>query len=114
MTPSHKLKAHSDPVTKMTFIGQNRLFSVDKQNSSIIWDICSAKVLARLEGVHDDVTQVVTAEDNKFLFLGTALGYIIVYDLKTYEQISKKYIKLKSTITNLIFDEENKHLIVSC
>ena len=114
MTPKHKLKAHSDPVTKITFIGQNRLFSVDKQNNSIIWNIYSAKVLARLEGVHDDVTQVVTAEDNKFLFLGTALGYIIVYDLKTYEQISKKYIKLKSAITNLIFDEESKHLIVSC
>lgn len=114
MTLKHKLKAHSEPIMKVKFIAQNRLFSVDKQNNSIIWNIYSGKVLTRLEGVHDDVTQVVTAENNKFLFLGTALGYIIVYDLKTYEQISKKYIKLKSTITNLIFDEENKHLIISC
>ena len=111
MAPKHKLKAHSSPIMKMAFIGQNKLFSVDKNSSGIIWNIYSGKVLSRLEGIHDDVTQVVTAKDN-FLFLGTALGYIIVYDLDSFEQLSRKYIKLSSCITSLVFDDDTDNLIV--
>ena len=114
MSPKHKLKSHASPVMKVSFINQNRLFSVDKNNKAIVWNIYSGKVLARLNGVHDDVTQVVTAENDNFLFLGTALGYILVYNLKTYEQMAKKYIKVQSTITSLLFNDDTKELIVSC
>ncbi|MBC8238612.1 MAG: WD40 repeat domain-containing protein [Helicobacteraceae bacterium] len=114
MTQKYKLKAHSDPVMKMTFIGHNRFFSVDKNNQGIIWNLRNAKVITRLDGIHDDVTQVITAEENQFLFLATALGYVLVYDLKTYEQLSKKYIKVGSSITSLVFDEKSKELILSC
>jgi len=114
MTPKHKLASHAAPVMKLTFIGVNRLFSVDKNNKAIIWNIYSGKVLARLNGVHDDVLQVVTAENDKFLFLGTALGYVILYDLITYEQLSRKYIKVNASITSLVFDDNAKELIISC
>ncbi|MCD6173874.1 MAG: hypothetical protein J7J96_08860 [Sulfurimonas sp.] len=114
MKPKHKLKAHNSPVMKIAFIGLNRLFSVDKDSKGIIWNIYSAKVIKRLEGIHDDVTQVLVTPDNKFLFLGTALGYILVYDLITYKLLSGRYIKLKSSITSLIFDKENNHLIIAC
>jgi len=114
MTPKHKLKAHAAPVMKVTFIGQNRVLSVDKNNKAIVWNIYSGKVISRLEGIHDDVTQIVTANNDKFLFMGTALGYILVYDTHSYEQLSRKYIKVKSAITSLEFDEENNHLILSC
>ena len=114
MTPKHKLKSHAAPVMKITFIGQNKLFSVDKNNKAIIWNIYSGKVIARLDGVHDDITQVVTAENDQFLFLGSALGYILLYELKTYKQLSKKSIKVHSAITSLVFDEETKELIVAC
>ena len=114
MTPKHKLKSHASPVMKIVFIGQNKLCSVDKNNKAIIWNIYSGKVIARLEGVHDDVTQMVTAQNNKFLFLATSLGYILVYELDTYTQLSGKYIKIKSSITSLVFDEETQHLIIGC
>ena len=114
MTQQHKLKAHTDPIIKMTFIGHNKLFSIDKNNQGIIWNLRNAKVITRLDGIHDDVTQVLTAEDNQFLFLATALGYVLVYDLKTYEQLSKKYIKVNSSITSLAFDDKSKELILSC
>ena len=114
MRPSEKLKAHAKPIMKMVFIGQNRLCSVDKDSTAIIWNIYNGKVLARLKGIHDDVTQIITAEDDKFLYIGTVLGYVIIYDLTTYEQLSPKYIKLSSSITSLVFDEESRHLIVSC
>ncbi len=112
MTPKTKLKAHDAPVMKIRFLKNNRLISVDKNSTAIIWNIYSGKVIERLQGIHDDVTQITTSSDDKFLFLGTDLGYILLYDLKTYEILSKHYIKLHSTITALEFDEQRQHLIV--
>ena len=105
-----KLIAHSAPVMKVHFIDDHTLFSVDKNGSAIIWDITSKKVLARLNGIHDDVTQVTSSD--KFLFLGTELGFILVYDLKNFQQISRNYIRLNATITSLEFDKLNERLII--
>ncbi|MEK6659127.1 MAG: hypothetical protein AABY36_05540, partial [Campylobacterota bacterium] len=66
-----------------------------------------------LKNIHDDVTAVVVGDVDMFLFLGTKLGYILVYDLITYEQISRNYIKLDSTVTALNFNETDKELIVA-
>lgn len=112
MTPKEKLKAHAAPVMKLRFIKNGRLISTDKNASVIIWDIYKSKVIERLKGVHDEISQVVTAEDDKFLFVGTRLGYVIMYDLDTYEQLSRVYIKVQSAITAMEYDEENRFLII--
>ncbi len=112
MVPKEKFKAHSAPVMKLKFFQKNRLLSIDKNSSAIIWDIYASKVLKRLEGIHDDVSAIAVGIDENVLFLGTKLGYIIVYDLQTYEQISRSYIKISSPITSLVFDEDKKNLIV--
>jgi len=112
MSPKDKLVAHSAPVIKLEFFGKNKLVSIDKNSSAIIWDIYKGKVLHRLEGIHDEVTQICISGDEKFLFLGTSLGYVLVYDLSTYELISDKYIKIVSPITALDFDNELNYLIV--
>ena len=115
VTMSHKtkLKAHSGAVLKSRFLTKNRLVSFDKRASVIIWNIFSCKVVERLNGVHDDVVDMTTSKDDKFLFLGTALGYVILYDLDTYEQLAPKFIKLSSPITRMDFDDENNHLIIA-
>jgi len=112
MAPTDKLKAHAAPVMKLRFIGKSRLVSVDKNSSVIIWDIYTHKVIERLQGVHDEVLQITSTSDEKFLFLGTSLGYILVYDLTTYELLAPRYIKLSSPITALEFDNEAQHLII--
>ncbi len=112
MTPKNKLKAHAAPVMKILFLGHNRIASADKNAKVIIWDIYTGKVLERLNGVHDDVTQMTTDKENKFLFLGTQLGYILLYDLNTYELLSEKYIKLKSAITALAFNSQKNELLI--
>ena len=114
MKQKHSLKAHSKPVMNIKFIGNNKLISIDKDSKAIVWDIYTGKVITRLEGIHDDVTQIVVTNDNRFLFFGTILGYILVYDLATYEQLSKKFIKLHTSITSLIFDDETNNLIIAC
>jgi len=112
MTPKNKLRAHSAPVMKLRFFKQKFLLSIDKKSSAIIWDIYEEKVVSRLQGIHDDVTQVTISGDEKFLFVATKLGYIILYDLNTYELLSSKYIKIVSPITSLTFDDEHNYLIV--
>lgn len=111
ITPIATLKIHPDPVMKVHFLSSNILCSVDKKSLAIIWNISEGKVLKRLEGVHDDVVEITSNEN--FLFLGTALGFIIVYDLKNYEQLSRKFIKVKSRITCLEYDEEQELLVVA-
>jgi hypothetical protein len=112
MAPKEKLKAHSAPVMKLQFFDKNKLISIDKNSKAIIWNIYSGKVIERLNGIHDDVTQMVISGDDKFLFLGTKLGYVIVYDLHTYELLSDKFIKISSPITSMSFDDESNHLIL--
>lgn len=113
MATGAKLKAHSAPVMRVEFLDKERLFSLDKKNSAIIWNINSSSVIARLKGIHDEVTSITVGHERKFLFLGTKLGYVFVYDLINYEQISKKYIKLEDSITYLNFDETRNELIVA-
>ena len=112
MTPKIKLKAHAAPVLKSRFLTKNRLLSVDKNSSAIIWNITTSKVIERLNGIHDDIIDITTSKDDKFLFIGTALGYVLVYDLDTYELLSSKYIKLASPITKMAFNEEEHQLIL--
>ena len=112
MTPKFKLKAHTAPIMKLIFLGHDRLVSVDKDSGGIVWNLNNGKVIQRLEGIHDDVTEMITDDENKFLFMGTSLGYVLLYDLKTYELLSKKYVKLSSTITAFEFDSESNKLII--
>jgi len=112
MTPKFRLKAHSAPVMKLEFLSKLRLISIDKKNSAIIWNIHTGKVITRLNGIHDDITQITQSHDNEFLFLGTKLGYILVYELKSYKLITARYIKLKTSITSLSFYEKEQYLII--
>ena len=113
MAPKHKLRAHSAPVVKLIFLNFNRLVSVDKNAVAIVWDTHSGKSITRLDGIHDDVTQLCRTGDSRFLFVGTKLGYVLVYDLKTYELVSRKYIKLTASIASLLFYDTSKHLLIA-
>lgn len=112
MTPKDRLKAHAAPIMKIKFFHKNKLISIDKDAKAIIWDIHTSKVIARLQGIHDDVRQMVISDDERFLFLGTNLGYVLVYDLHTYEPIATRFIKISSPITAMEFDGVNNHLII--
>ena len=112
MKPRFRLKAHHAPVVKVHFLSEYRLFSIDKDSVGIIWNMHDSKVIKRVEGIHDEVVQITTNGDGTLLFLGTKLGYVLVYDLNTYELIDRRFIKLKHTITSLSFDAKSDRLII--
>ena len=113
MSLKYKLIGHSETVVKVQFLNLHRLFSVDRKGNGIIWDMKSGKIITRLKGIHDIVVQVTKSVDNKFLFLATELGYILVYELQNYKMLSANYIKLASHITSLAFDGTNQNLIIA-
>ncbi len=113
MTAKHKLKLHASPVMKVDFIDASRFITIDKNSTAIVWNTYSGKVLARLQGIHDDVREMVISDDGLFLFLGTQLGHVIVYELENYTQLARSYIKLSAPISSLEFDNEDNHLIVA-
>lgn len=110
MAPHAKLISHSAPVIKIKFLSKHRFFSIDRLNNAIIWDLHTNKIIVRLSGIHDDVLHVAVSEN--YLFLSTILGYIIVYDLENYQQISRKFLNMGSTITSLEFNEKSDELLV--
>ncbi len=112
MSAKVQLKAHAAAIMKIQFLTNNRLVSVDKNSSAIIWDLSTGKVIERLQGIHDEIRQIVTSENDRFLFIGTALGYVLLYDLQTYELLSSRYIKIASPITAMEFDSRNHELLI--
>jgi hypothetical protein len=112
MTPKQKLKVHASPVMKAIFITPGKFLTIDKNSTAIVWDTYSCKILARLSGVHDDVREVTVSSDGRFLFMGTELGHIIVYDVENYTQIARSYLKYSSPVSALEFDDKNNHLII--
>ena len=112
MALKHKLITHSESVIKLEFLNMHRLFSIDKKGNGVIWDMNSGRVITRLKGIYDDVIHVTKSSDNKFLFLATKFGHILVYELKKYELLCTNYIKLSNHITSLGFDGQNQTLII--
>ncbi|MCF6329915.1 MAG: hypothetical protein L3I99_00010 [Sulfurimonas sp.] len=111
MAPHAKLISHTAPVKKIKFLSKHRFFSIDKSNNAIIWDLNTNKIIVRLSAIHDDVLKVTS--NKNFLFLATALGYVIVYELKNYEQISRKFLDMDSAITMLEFNEKSNELVIA-
>ena len=112
MKMKERLRAHSAPVMHLRFFQKNKLLSIDKDSKAIIWDIQKAKVHKRLQGIHDDVRKITMSGDERFLFIGTALGYVLVYDMETFEVIHNRLVKISSPISAMEFDADKNHLFV--
>ncbi len=111
MKSKEKFRGHAKAVMKALFYGHAKVVSMDKDSEGLIWNIATYKILSRF-GIHDEVLQMVLSKDEKFLFLGTKLGYIVVFDMESEEIISDRLIKVSSSITALCYDGEKDHLIV--
>ncbi|MCX6074194.1 MAG: hypothetical protein NTY39_07745 [Campylobacterales bacterium] len=107
-----KLKGHTSVIVKMLFLPEARLLSADKEGSLIIWDIKSGKILKRPEKMSDDISAMCISDDKQFVFVGTKLGYIGLYDMQTMELVRQRYIKESEEITSLAFIKHGSRLAV--
>lgn len=97
------LKGHTSVVVKIAFLPEARLVSVEKEGSVLVWDLRTGRVLNRLPKMNDDVTTMTISSDKRFIFVGTKLGYVGLYDLDKDEQVRHRYLKESEPISSLAF-----------
>ena len=107
-----KLKSHSSVIVKILFLPNARLLSADREGNLIFWDIKSGKALKRPGKMNDDVTTMCISADKRFVFVGTKLGYIGLYDVRAMELVRQRYIKESEEVTALAFIESGSRLAV--
>ncbi|RUM61543.1 MAG: hypothetical protein DSZ03_08240 [Sulfurimonas sp.] len=107
-----KLRGHTAAVMNILFLSRMRLLSTDKEGKIIVWDMVQGHVISRLPKMSDDITALTLSDDKRFLFVGTKLGYVSLYDLDCYEQLKQRYMKLSESITSLEFIKTQHHLAV--
>ena len=112
MEPQATLRMHQHPIINLLFLEDGKLLSIDKRNNALIWDTKAQKVYKRLEGIHDDITQLLEIAEHKLLIVGTKLGYLLVYTLNDFSLLSKSYIKLSSSITALTYHKKSDILYI--
>ncbi len=112
MKEQKKLRGHSSPIIKLIFLPKLRLVSVDRDGGVIVWDLQTGKLIKRLTKMNDEVTDACISSDGKFLFVGTKLGYVALYDMRTYELLKQRYMKESESISSLAFIEEGSRLAV--
>ena len=101
MQQSMKLLGHSSKIVAIIFLPHAHILSVEREGGLIVWDMNSSKVSKRLSKMNDDVTSMCISSDKQFVFVGTKLGYIGLYDMQSMEQITPRYIKESEEITSL-------------
>jgi hypothetical protein len=112
MKKASLLRAHGSPVIKVLFLPKHRIVSAEKDGAVFVWDVESSKVIERMKRVNDDITTMTLSDDQRFLFVGTKLGYIALYDMQTYTQLSSRLIKERDSISSLAFIQSKMQLCV--
>ncbi len=103
MKEAIKLRGHSDVIKEIIFLPEAKLLSIDRSGGLIIWDISSGKMIKRLSKTLDEVSTVSVSSDKHFLFIGSKLGYVSLYNLHTLDLVSQRFIKVSEAITSLAF-----------
>jgi len=107
-----RLRSHNCVIVNMIFLPNARLLSADKEGNLIIWDIKTGKVLKRPAKMNDDINTMCISADKRFVFVGTKLGYIGLYDMQTMELVRQRYIKENEEVSSLAFVESGARLAV--
>ncbi|HEX5623066.1 MAG TPA: hypothetical protein VFX57_01370 [Sulfuricurvum sp.] len=102
-----KLSGHSSVVVSILFLSGLRMVSAERDGALIIWDHHNGKMVQRLPKLSDEITSMCLSSDKRFAFVATRLGYIALYDMKTFVLVRQRYIKIPEMITSIAFIEEN-------
>lgn len=106
-----KLIGHNGYISGIEFLNKGTLVSADKNGNLIIFDFVQRKIKKRLEKVSDHITKIKVDANREFLFVGTKLGRILVYDLINETLFTDNFKKYNAAISDLSLTKEG-HLYV--
>ena len=107
-----RLRGHSSVVIQMKLLKNMRMLSIDKEGNLILWNLKSSKIIQRFTKTGDEATCFVISADEKFLFVGTKLGNVTLYEIEKGELLKRSYIKEQSKVTALTLMEAKGQLLV--
>ena len=107
-----KLSGHSSVIVSMLFISGLRLLSAERDGGLVIWDLVHGKIFKRLPKLGDEITSMCLSSDKQFAFVATRLGYVALYDLRNFELIRQRYLKIQETITSIAFIDKEFSLAI--
>lgn len=107
-----KLTGHSSVIVHILFLPETRLLSAEKEGALIIWDIRTGRLLKRLPKMSDSITAMCISSDKRFVFVGTKLGYVGLYDIQSMELVKQRYIKESEEITSLAFIKDDFRIAI--
>ncbi|GAB6045142.1 hypothetical protein JCM11957_07400 [Caminibacter profundus] len=110
MNISFRKKSHRGAITQIKFLKHQRMVSGDKTGELIVWDYTKGKVISRLQSVADMVIDFDFDENEEFMFVITKDKNVYLYDLKNYELISEKFIKINELPSSISYVAENSTL----
>ncbi len=102
-----KLLGHNAAIIGIEFLNKGKLVSADKNGGLIIFDFNQQKIHKRLESSPDEITAIKVDPNRDFLFVGSKLGRISVYDLKTESLLTHSLHKFSSPITDISIAKNN-------
>ena len=107
-----KLIGHGSVIVNMIFLSDTRLLSAEKEGALIVWDTHTGKVLKRLTKMNDTVTAMCMSHDKRFVFVGTKLGYVSLYDMQSMELMKQRYLKENEEISSMATIENDFRLVI--
>lgn len=107
-----KLSGHSSVIVSMLFLSGLHLLSAERDGGLVIWDLNQGKIFKRLPKLGDEITSMCLSTDRQFLFVATRLGYVALYDLRSFELIRQRYLKIQETITSIAFIDKEFSLAI--
>lgn len=108
-----KLVGHSSVMVSMLFLPDVRLLSAERDGGLIVWDIRTGRILKRLPKMNDTITSMCISKDKRFVFVGTKLGYVGLYDMHSMELVKQRYLKESEEITSMAYIEEGARLVLA-
>ncbi len=103
------------PIRAMLFIGNKYIVSLDKEDRVILWRTADGKQVKIMIENNITITKMSLSADEKFLFLSTVKGTVILYNLTDHKIVNFSYITVNNalSITNVITIKNSGDLIVS-
>jgi WD40 repeat protein len=97
----------------LKFLSENYLLSVDKNNILNLWRFSDGEKIKTLLETRSNITKLEISPDEKFLFVGTTKGKVVLYDLIEHKTISNKHAVIENKITNITIVNENNDFALS-
>jgi len=106
------LRGHKAVVVQMKLLSNMRMISADVEGNIFLWNLKTSERIQRFQKCNDDITCLSVSEDERFLFVGTKLGSVDLYEIVTARLLKHNYIKESTKVCSLCVLDNKSEIAV--